>query len=334
MYTEQSFHTLWQTTIPEIQRTNLANVVLLLKSLNVKNLLDFDFMDPPPHQTIVGSMHQLWMLGAFDDQGELTALGRKMVEFPLDPPLSKMVIFSEVMKCSVEIVTIVSMLSVPNVFYRPKGREQESDASREKFVVPESDHLTLLNVYNQWQFNQCRDDWCEEFFIHSKAMRRAKEVHKQLTDILRDQRMQLVSCGQDWDVVRKCIASAYFHHAARMKSIGEYTSVQTGMPCHLHPTAALYGLGYQPDYIVYHELLMTSKEYMMCVTAVDPYWLAEFGDKAYTVKESKFGQSRRKLLTETDMSRQIYVGSNMDAKLKQVIGSTAKDLSTSLTAPN
>ena len=87
------------------------------------------------------------MLGALDNTGGLTELGRKMVEFPLDPPLSKLLIVSEGLQCSEEILTIVSMLSVPAIFFRPKDRETESDAAREHFQVPESDHLTLLNVY-------------------------------------------------------------------------------------------------------------------------------------------------------------------------------------------
>ena len=62
--------------------------------------------------------------------------------------------------------------------------------------------------------------------------------------------------------------------------------MRTGMPCHLHPTSALFGMGFTPDYIIYHELVMTSKEYMQCVTSVDGYWLAELGPIFYTVKES------------------------------------------------
>ena len=73
--------------MPEIQRTNLGNVVLLLKSLGVENLLDFAFMAPPPQDNILNSMYQLWILGALDNTGSLSPLGRKMVEFPLDPPL-------------------------------------------------------------------------------------------------------------------------------------------------------------------------------------------------------------------------------------------------------
>lgn len=98
--------------------------------------------------------------------------------------------------------------------------------------------------------------------------------------------MELVSCGTNWDVVRKAICSAYFHNAARFKSIGEYVNLRSGMPCYLHPTSALYGLGYTADYIVYHELVMTTKEYMQCVTAVDPYWLEELGPMFFSVASS------------------------------------------------
>jgi pre-mRNA-splicing factor ATP-dependent RNA helicase DHX38/PRP16 len=105
-------------------------------------------MDPPPQDNILNSMYQLWILGALDDTGNLTELGRKMVEFPLDPPLSKMVIVSEGFGCTEELLTIVSMLSVPAIFFRPKDREAEADAAREKFFVSESDHLTLLYVYD------------------------------------------------------------------------------------------------------------------------------------------------------------------------------------------
>lgn len=86
-------------------------------------------------------------MGALDNVGELTDLGRKMSEFPLDPPLSKMLIKGDHLTCTEEILTVVSMLSVPGIFYRPKDRESESDAAREKLFVGESDHLTMLNVY-------------------------------------------------------------------------------------------------------------------------------------------------------------------------------------------
>jgi pre-mRNA-splicing factor ATP-dependent RNA helicase DHX38/PRP16 len=100
---------------------------------------------------ILNSMYQLWVLGALDNVGDLTPSGKKMNEFPMEPSMAKMLIVSVEYKCSAEMLTIVSMLSVPSVFYRPKERLEESDAAREKFAVPESDHLTLLNVFQQWK---------------------------------------------------------------------------------------------------------------------------------------------------------------------------------------
>ncbi|PIN05604.1 mRNA splicing factor ATP-dependent RNA helicase [Handroanthus impetiginosus] len=287
LYTESAYlNEMLPSPVPEIQRTNLGNVVLLLKSLKIDNLLDFDFMDPPPQENILNSMYQLWVLGALNNVGDLTDLGWKMVEFPLDPPLAKMLLMGEQLGCINEVLTIVSMLSVPSVFFRPKDRAEESDAAREKFFVPESDHLTLLNVYQQWKANQYRGDWCNDHFLHVKGLRKAREVRSQLLDILKTLKIPLTTCGPDWDVVRKAICSAYFHNAARQKGVGEYVNCRTGMPCHLHPSSAIYGLGYTPDYVVYHELVLTTKEYMQCATAVEPQWLAELGPMFFSVKES------------------------------------------------
>ncbi|XP_040826897.1 pre-mRNA-splicing factor ATP-dependent RNA helicase PRP16-like [Ochotona curzoniae] len=285
LYTQSAYKKeLLTSTVPEIQRTNLANVVLLLKSLGVRDLLQFHFMDPPPEDNILNSMYQLWILGALDSTGALTSTGRLMVEFPLDPALSKMLIVSCHMGCSSEILLVVSMLSVPTIFHRPRGREEESDQVREKFAVPESDHLTYLNVYLQWKNSNYSTVWCNDHFIHAKAMRKAREVRAQLKDIMAQQRMSLASCGTDWDTVRKCICAAYFHQAAKLKGTGEYVNIRTGTPCRLRPTSSLFGMGDTPDYIVYHELVMTTKEYVQCVTAVDGEWLAELGPMFYSVK--------------------------------------------------
>lgn len=285
LYTESAYkHELLTTTVPEIQRTNLAHVVLLLKSLGVENLLDFHFMDPPPQDNILNSMYQLWVLGALDNTGMLTPLGRLMVEFPLDPALAKMLIFSTELGCSAEVLTIVSMLNVDKHFFRPRDRLEESDAKHEKLQVPESDHLTLLNVYNIWKSSGYSNRWCVEHFIHAKSMVKVREIRSQLLDIMKAQKLPHISCGSAHDVVRKCICAAYFHKAARLKGIGEYVNARTGMPCHLHLTSALYGLGFTPEYVVYHDLIMTSKEFMQCVTAVEGEWLAELGPMFFSVK--------------------------------------------------
>jgi pre-mRNA-splicing factor ATP-dependent RNA helicase DHX38/PRP16 len=254
----------------------------------------------PAQENILNSMYQLWVLGALDNTGELTELGRKMSHFPMDPALAKMLISSVEMRCSAEVLTIVSMLSVPSVFYRPKERAEESDAAREKFFVPESDHLTLLHVYTQWKSNGCAlgqiviacpflcansrkrsdsysDAWAARHFLHPKTLRKAREVRTQLLDIMKHQKLDIIPCGTDWDVIRRTICGAYFHQAARVKGIGEFQHLRTGgqslrspcsttvrnsradvlamaVPMHLHATSSLYGLGYLPDYVVYHEV--------------------------------------------------------------------------------
>jgi len=97
-----------------------------------------------------------------------------MAQFPLDPPLTKMLITADKLGCTEEILTVVSMLSVPSPFYRPKGREEESDAARDKLLIPESDHLTLLNVYEQWKKNDYSTSWCNDHFIQVKTLRKVK----------------------------------------------------------------------------------------------------------------------------------------------------------------
>ena len=164
--------------------------------------------------------------------------------------------------------------------------ERRADSTREKFFVPESDHLTLLNVYLRWKETKYSSQWCSDHFIHPKAMRKAREVHSQMLDIMKQQRLEHLSSDGDWDVVRKAICSSYFYNSARIKGIGEYVNLLTGIPSHLHPSSALFGLGYTPDYVCYHELIMTTKGYMSCVTAVDGEWLAELGPMFFSVKKS------------------------------------------------
>ncbi|KAI9668821.1 MAG: DEAH-box RNA helicase prp16 [Alyxoria varia] len=332
LYTERAFRDeFYIQTIPEIQRTNLANTVLLLKSLGVKDLLDFDFMDPPPQEAITTALFDLWALGALDNLGNLTQIGRKMAVFPMDPSLSKLLITSasDEYACSQEMLTIVSMLSVPSVFHRPKERQDEADAAREKFAVPESDHLTLLHVFMQWSTTGGRSDsWCARHFLHPKALRRASEIRAQIADIVSAQNLPIRACGADWDPLRKAICAGYYHQAAVARGIGEYANLRTHVAIQLHPTSSLYGAGILPDYVVYHELVLTSKEYMSVVTAVDPHWLAELGAVFYSIKEKGYSV-REARVTESEWSRKMEIERDMDrdreSEKQRVEAETRKD---------
>lgn len=155
-----------ENTVPEIQRINLGNAVLMLKALGINDLLHFDFLDPPPHETLVLALEQLYALGALNHHGELTKLGRRMAEFPVDPMLGKMLLASEKYKCSEEVVTIAAMLSVnSSIFYRPKDKIIHADTARKNFNHMHGDHLSLLQVYNQWAETDFSTQWCYENFI-------------------------------------------------------------------------------------------------------------------------------------------------------------------------
>ena len=120
LYTEKAYKNEMQdNTYPEILRSNLGAVVIQLKKLGIDDLVHFDFMDPPAPETLMGALELLNYLAALDDDGNLTELGAIMAEFPLDPQLAKMLIASCEYNCSNEILSIVSMLSVPQCFVRP-----------------------------------------------------------------------------------------------------------------------------------------------------------------------------------------------------------------------
>lgn len=161
LYTSWAYeHELEENTVPEIQRVNLGNVVLMLKSLGINDLLNFDFLDPPAQESLVLALEQLYALGALNHLGQLTKLGRRMAEFPVDPMMAKMILASEKYKCSEEILSISAMLSVnSSIFYRPKDKALHADNARKNFHDPSGDHLTLLAVYTQWANTNFSTQW-------------------------------------------------------------------------------------------------------------------------------------------------------------------------------
>ncbi|EDO19552.1 hypothetical protein Kpol_1018p85 [Vanderwaltozyma polyspora DSM 70294] len=321
LYTEETMREdMYTQTIPEIQRTNLSNTLLLLKSLNITDVFNFSFLDPPPIQTLLASMYELWFIGAIDNSGNLSSLGKTMSKFPLPPSLSKILLISSKNGCSQEMLIIVSMLSVPNIFNRPKEQQQESDTARSRFFVPESDHLTLLNVFSQWKSNRYSHLWCTKHFLNYRSLKRANDIRIQLSKVMKKLDIPLTSSGSDWDVIRKCICSGFSHQAAKLSGLGKYIHLKTGMDVHLHPTSALFGLGDLPPYVVYHELLMTNKEYISCVTAVDPFWLVDFGPFLYDLKRigssSNAGHKLYGYDTEEEDSGEV---DELDLRIKSVV---------------
>lgn len=292
LYTAWAFkHEMEESTVPEIQRTNLGNVVLLLKSLGINDLIHFDFMDPPPHETLVLALEQLYALGALNHLGELTKLGRRMAELPVDPMLSKMILASEQYKCSEEVLTIAAMLSVNNsIFYRPKDKVVHADNARQNFVVPGGDHLVLLNVYTQWLESDYSTQWCYENFIQFRSMRRARDVRDQLEGLMDRIEVEVVSSHGETMPIRKSVTAGYFYHTARL-SKGGYKTVKHQQTVYVHPNSCLFEE--QPRWLIYHELVFTTKEFMRQVIEIDSSWLLEVAPHYYKSKELEDSSSKK-----------------------------------------
>ncbi|KAG8731488.1 Cyclin-dependent kinase catalytic subunit [Ceratobasidium sp. 414] len=280
LYTKWAYsNELEENTVPEIQRTNLGMVVLLLKSLGINNLIEFEFMDPPPGETLMRALELLYALGALNDRGELTKLGRRMAEFPVDPMLSKTIIASEEYSCTDEVLSIISMLSESSsLFYRPKDKKMHADKARQNFVKAGGDHFTLLNIWEQWSETNYSQQWCYENFVQFKSLSRVRDIRDQLAGLCDRVEVVIQSNPNSNDIVpiQKAITSGYFYNTARLQKSGDsYRTLKTNQTVHIHPSSSLFQSQPPVKFALYYELVMTSKSYMRQVMDIKPVWLLE-----------------------------------------------------------
>ena len=296
LYTEWAFnHELPDDTAPEILRVNLATVVLMLKSLGIDDLVHFDFMDPPPHEALIRALEQLYALGALNDAGLLTALGRRIAEFPCDPMLAKAIVASAKFGCGADVVTICAMLDVNNaVFFRPKDQALVADTARAAFARGASgDHVALLNVFNGWRDSGFSSQWCAENFVQSKSMKRARDVRDQLAALCERAEVALAEAPHDAarnDAVGRAITSGFFYNVARLDGKGAgFRTVKGGHAVSIHPSSCLAKEEVPPDFVVYHELVLTSKEFLRCTTRINKAWLTELAPHYYKASDVERG---------------------------------------------
>uniref|UniRef100_A0A4X1UPD2 RNA helicase n=1 Tax=Sus scrofa TaxID=9823 RepID=A0A4X1UPD2_PIG len=276
LYTEDEFEKFDKMTVPEIQRCNLASVMLQLLAMRVPDVLTFDFMSKPSPEHIQAAIAQLELLGALDrkdDQLTLTPMGRKMAAFPLEPRFAKAILLSPTFHCTEEMLTIVSLLSVDSVLYSPPSRRDEVQSARKKFMASEGDHVTLLNIYRAFRNTGGNKDWCKENFVNSKNMMLVAEVRAQLRDICLKMSMPILSSRGDTERIRRCLAHSLFMNSAELQPDGSYATTDTHQPVAIHPSSALFHC--KPACVVYTELLFTNKCYMRDLCVVDAEWLYE-----------------------------------------------------------
>jgi len=157
-------------------------------------------------------------IGALSDEGKLTELGDEMCQYPLDPQLAKMLLSGVESGCGGEMLSIVSMLSVPNAFLRPKESQRQADRAKSEFTHPQGDHMTLLNVFESFLFQREDKDWCWKNFLNIRTLKSAKDVRNQLERIV-------LASGKTCDIaatrskdhiikIKKAILSGYFMQVA------------------------------------------------------------------------------------------------------------------------
>lgn len=275
LYTEDEFAKLNANTIPEIQRCNLSSVVLQILALGIKNVLTFDFMDPPPKESLEAALKQLQLLGAVSKERnmQLTNIGREMATYPLDPPMSKVIISAKDYGCLEEILTIVAVLSVESILHSPMSKREKAVAAWKKFYCSEGDHVTLLSVFRAYKAVKNKKEWCRENFINLRNLKHAVEVRKQLRELCVRAGLPLQSCGHDFTAIRKCLTQGLFTNAAELQCDGSYLTLDRKQTVAIHPSSCLFQC--KPSYLLYSELVHTSKCYMRNVCVVDAEWLYE-----------------------------------------------------------
>ena len=318
LYSSTTFETeMPAQTQPEIKRSNLCSTVLLLKEFGVVDPLAFNFLDPPEPDAIIEALHELYWLGALDERGNLTSLGKQMGQFPLDPPLSKLIISSIANGCWSEILTITAMvcvyfaitiiqLSCENLYERPATLQlgKEVDARHKSFASEFGDHITLLRIYEGYMEARRYSDheaqnFCQGNYLQLRALEKVRAVRSELEEIVfkcyansmepnrpsKNSEIAVTQC-------RRVIAETYFYHCARKAEANRYRPVvnknlsnSLANSIFIHPNSSL--ILFEPKWVVYAELNVTSKPFMKTVCVIEYEWIKELLPKIYTTNIHK-----------------------------------------------
>ncbi|KAK9889764.1 hypothetical protein WA026_007145 [Henosepilachna vigintioctopunctata] len=283
LYTEEYFSKLSDSTPPEIVRTSLTSVILQLKALGIKDIVNFKFPDSPPLKNLKSALEVLYALDAIDIQGELTRpLGFNMAEFALDPMCSKVLLNSGEFECSEEILTIISILQVETIFTKPSTGNTVIKARIQKrlFEVEEGDLITYLNVYNGFIQSEMSKEFCHKNFINYKSMKRVVEIRKRLEKLLSNYGIPIISASGSTQLIIKCLISGFFPNAAYLHYTGVYKTIRGDIELYINPDSVLYTIT-QPQWLIFCEVVHTKKLYMKDLTVIKDEWLIELAPHFY-----------------------------------------------------
>ncbi len=322
LYSESFYSDMKEDTIPEIQRTSLTSVVLQLKCVGIGNVIEFRYLDPPDEKMILEALRQLYYFEAIDDNGTVTVLGKQIVEYPLQPSLARILIRSKQLDCIEPAIPIVSMLSVEDVFIRPSNKKDVNEAIEIHKELKEvggqtNDFATLLAIYQLATRSSNQRRWCSKHFIHSRALKSANSIHKQLEAILNRQSINVTNDPDLLSVsiserLRQSLCYGLFCNAARLGPSRRHFKTMDGhgTTAYLHPSSTLFGQEEILDWVVYYEIVDTAKTYMRTVCPVKYVWLKDLLPRLHEIdvyKLSDCEKRRRTSIGDGDMGEDTGV---------------------------
>ncbi|KAK1266012.1 putative pre-mRNA-splicing factor ATP-dependent RNA helicase [Acorus gramineus] len=283
---------LLDATVPEILRSSLAGCVLYLKSLDLTDIdiLRFDFLDPPSDDSLEDALRQLYLIDAIDENGLITDIGRKMAELPLDPSLSRTLIEANELGCLSQALTVAAMLSVETTFLHNRRKDKDKKRKQPVSDLPNGsgwgDHIQLLQIYENWAEVGYDRNWLIDNDLQVRSMKFAKDIRKQLCQIMQKIAKGAVDVQSNhrhkesrlqYHGLRKALCQGYGNLLAeRMIHHNGYRTLgHRSQLVQVHPSSVLESDedGRLPDYVVYHELVATSRPFMRNVCAVEMAWV-------------------------------------------------------------
>lgn len=198
--------------------------------------------------------------------------------------------------CSNEILSVTAMLSVPQCFVRPNEAKKAADDSKLRFAHIDGDHLTLLNVYHAFKQNMEDPQWCYDNFVNYRSLKSADNVRQQLCRIM--DRFNLKRTSTDFTSkeyylnIRKALCSGFFMQVAHLERTGHYLTIKDNQIVQLHPSTCL---DHKPEWVLYNEFVLTTKNYIRTVTDVKPEWLIKTAPQYYNMDNFPQCEAKRQL---------------------------------------
>jgi ATP-dependent helicase HrpA len=314
LYSEEDYENRPEYTLPEICRSNLAEVILRLYAMKLGSVDKFPFIDAPSSLSIKEGFTTLRELRALNAAGRLTRTGRIMARLPLDPRISRMIIQARQENALREVVIIASAMSIQDPRERPVDKESHADQVHSFFKDPASDLLTFIKMWNAYHKelkagrsrNQIRK-YCRENFLSYSRMQEWKDIHDQIMDILQEAEDFLQATRiSDHQITQSpnhqiymsihCSVLSGFLGQIALKQEGSRYLAARGREVFLFPGSSLYKKG--PKWIVATELIHTSRLFARTAAAVEPEWIEKLaGDLCiYSYSEPHWEKCRGEVM--------------------------------------